>query len=74
MENTKQVGRPKGYKVTDETRAKISKGMKEYYTNMTPTQRRVRERCNEIKRIAYAKAIKEYYEFLENNLWENNQI
>ena len=67
MENKRgKVGRPKGYKVSDETKARISKQMRYYYANMTDEQKRVRDKCNNIKAEVYRKAMREYYTNLEN--------
>lgn len=66
-ENKKHAGRPKGCKCSDETKQRISEGMKFYYAHMTPTQRKVRENCNNIKREIYIRGWREYYESLENN-------
>ena len=67
MENKRgKVGRPKGYKVTEETKARISKGMRYYYANMTDEQMKVRDACNSIKAEVYRKAMREYYNNLQN--------
>jgi len=67
MENKRgKVGRPKGYKVTEETKSRISKGMRYYYENMTDEQKRVRDKCNEIKSEVYSMAMREYYNNLQN--------
>jgi len=67
MENKRgKVGRPKGYKVSDETKARISKGMRYYYENMTDEQKKVRDKCNSIKAEVYRKAMREYYTNLLN--------
>ena len=67
MENKRgKVGRPKGYKVTEETKARISKGMRYYYANMTDEQMKVREKCNAIKSEVYSKAMRDYYTNLLN--------
>ena len=67
MENKRgKVGRPKGYKVTEETKSRISKGMRYYYENMTDEQKRVRDKCNEIKSEVYSRAMREYYNNLQN--------
>ena len=67
MENKRgKVGRPKGYKVSEETKARISKQMRYYYANMTDEQKRVRDKCNEIKSEVYSRAMREYYNNLTN--------
>jgi len=66
MENKRRVGRPKGYKVSEETKARISKQMRYYYANMTDEQKRVRAKCNEIKSEVYSRAMREYYNNLTN--------
>ena len=66
MENKRRVGRPKGYKVSEETKARISKSMKCYYANMTDEQKKVRENCNAIKSEVYSRAMREYYINLTN--------
>ena len=62
----KSVGRPKGYKVSAATKARISKGMKYYYANMTKEQEHIRNNCNRIKAELYRKAMQEYYHDLLN--------
>lgn len=59
-------GRPKGYKVSAATKARISKGMKYYYANMTKEQQHIRNNCNRIKSELYRKAMQEYYHDLLN--------
>lgn len=74
MENKRgRVGRPKGFKVSDETKAKVSKAMKYYYANMTDEQKKVREICNNIKSEVYSRAMREYYTNLQKKLitWYN---
>lgn len=66
MENKRRVGRPKGYKVSEETKARISESMKCYYANMTDEQKKVREICNNIKSEVYSRAMREYYNNLTN--------
>lgn len=62
----KSVGRPKGYKVSEQTKERISKGMKYYYANMTKEQQHIRNNCNKIKAELYRKAMQEYYHDLLN--------
>ena len=62
----KSVGRPKGYKVSAETKARISKGMKYYYQHMTKVQQHIRNNCNRVKAELYRKAMQEYYHDLLN--------
>ncbi len=67
MENKRgKVGRPKGFRVSDQTKARISKSMKCYYANMTDEQKKVRENCNAIKSEVYSRAMREYYTNLLN--------
>lgn len=68
MENKRNVGRPRGYKCSDETKAKISKGMKIYYANMTPKQKEYRDACNRRKGELFRQAWEEYYNNFLNNI------
>ena len=65
--NYKKVGRPKGYKVSEESKQKMSYSMKYYYEHMTDKQKQVREECNKNKSIVYQKAMQLYYDHLKNN-------
>ena len=44
-----KIGRPKGFKVSEESKKKASNTMKNYYENMTPKQRQIRDNYNKMK-------------------------
>lgn len=55
----KRRGRKKGYKMSDEQKQAIQKGLLNYYENMTSEQKARRERAN--------KQLKEFWELYKNN-------
>lgn len=55
----KRRGRKKGYKMSDEQKQAIQKGLLNYYENMTDEQKARRERAN--------KQLKEFWELYKNN-------
>lgn len=62
MEKTKnKVGRPKGYRYSEQQKQQISDSMKNYYANMTDEQRKNRETCNNRKHEIYQIGLKHYY-------------
>lgn len=62
-----KIGRPKGFKVSEESKKKASNTMKNYYENMTPKQKQIRDNCNKMKSEVYHKAMELYYQAQENN-------
>ena len=45
----------------------VSDAMKNYYENMTPKQKQIRDNCNKMKSEVYHKAMELYYQAQENN-------
>lgn len=61
IERKNKVGRPLGYRCSDETKGRISQGVKHYYANMTPQQKKIREQCNKIRSLLYHKVMDDFY-------------